>query len=159
MLYNRESKFNFAAGAALALVLLAPISATADCFDDAARYHTVNPWIVRAIAAQESRFNPTAVHPVNRDGTRDHGMTGINDVHLPELARYGITASDLRDGCKSIFLAGWHLRKMVNKYGNNWSAVGAYHSKTPSKRDKYAANIRRTIDFWIAKGIIPHKQM
>lgn len=45
MLYNRESKFNFAAGAgaALALALLAPIPTTADCFDDAARYHNVNP--------------------------------------------------------------------------------------------------------------------
>lgn len=90
MLYNRESKFNFAAGAgaALALALLAPIPATADCFDDAARYHNVNPWILRAIATQESRFNPTAIHPVNRDGTRYHGMTGIT-VHLPELADTG----------------------------------------------------------------------
>lgn len=130
------------------------IPARADCFDDAARYHSVNPWILRAIAAQESRFNPNAVHPVNANGSRDHGMTGINDVLLPELASYGITAGDLRDGCKSVFLAGWHLRRMVNKFGNTWAAVGAYNSKTPSKRDIYAGKIRKIISFWIERGII-----
>lgn len=139
----------------LALALLSPALATARCFDEAARYHHVNPWILRAIAAQESGFNPNAVHPVNANGTRDHGMAGINDVHLLELARYGITAADLRDSCKSIFIAGWHLRRMTNKFGNTWEAVGAYHSKTPSKRDIYKEKIRRIIDFWIVKGIIP----
>lgn len=140
--------------AALALAT-ASLPARADCFDDAAVYHRVNPWILRAIAAQESRFNPTANHPVNANGTRDHGMTGINDVLLPELSRYGITSGDLLDGCKSVYLAGWHLRRMVNKYGNTWDAVGAYNSKTPSKRDAYKEKIRRIINFWVANGIIP----
>jgi len=155
MLHLCKPMLRFATGAGLAIALLAPPSAEADCFDDAARYHSVNPWILRAIAANESRFNPNAVHPTNADGTRDHGMTGINDIHLPELAKYGITAGDLQDGCKSVFLAGWHLRKMVNKFGNTWAAVGAYNSKTPSKRDAYSAKIQRIIGFWIEKGIIP----
>lgn len=155
MLYKRSSKINFAAGAVLALAFLAPIPAAADCFDDTALHHNVNPWILRAIAAQESRFNPAANHPVNADGSLDRGMMGINSVHLPELARYGISAGDLLDGCKSVYLAGWRLRKMVDKYGNNWEAVGGYNSKTPSKRDSYAAKIRRIIDLWIERGIIP----
>lgn len=145
----------FVAGAALALAFLFPIPAAADCYDDAAIHHNVNPWILRAIAAQESSFNPNAKHPVNADGSLDQGMMGINSVHLPELARYGITAGDLLDECKSVFLAGWRLRAMVNKYGNNWNAVGGYNSKTPSKRDVYAAKIRRIIDYWIELGIIP----
>jgi len=139
----------------VALACSLPLQAAADCFDDAAQYHNVNPWILRAIAAQESRFNPAAKHRLNSNGTMDHGMTGINDVHLPELARYGVTSGDLLDGCKSVFLAGWHLRKMVNQFGNTWAAVGAYNSKTPSKRDIYAEKIRRIIDFWTEKGIIP----
>jgi soluble lytic murein transglycosylase-like protein len=128
--------------------------AHADCFDESARYHNVNPWILRAIAAQESGFNASAVAR-NTDGSIDRGMTGINSIHLPELARFGITAGDLLDSCKSIYLAGWHLRNMVNKFGNTWEAVGAYNSKTPSKRDVYKEKIRRIIDFWIAKGIMP----
>lgn len=148
-------KRNLAGSGAMALALLSPLTAAADCFDDAAQYHHVNPWILRAIAAHESHFNPMADHSVNSDGSRDHGMTGINDVHLPELARYGVTVDDLRDGCKSVFVAGWHLRKMVDKFGNTWAAVGAYNSKTPSKRDVYAQKIRRIVDFWIENGIIP----
>jgi len=151
--YSTRTLSNWA-GAALALALLAPFPAQADCFDEAARYHTVNPWILRAITAQESGFNPNVKHRPNKDGSIDRGWTGINSVHLPELARYGITASDLADPCKSVFLAGWHLRKKINRFGNTWEAVGAYHSQTPSKRDIYAAKIRRIIEFWTARGII-----
>jgi soluble lytic murein transglycosylase-like protein len=154
MFSNRNRQPTFGAGAALALALLTSVPASADCFDDAAQFHNVNPWILRAIAAQESRFNPAAKHAVNSDGTRDHGMSGINDVHLPELARHGITVSDLRDACKSVFVAGWHLRNMTNRFGNTWEAVGAYHSKTPSKRNAYKEKIRRIVDFWIEQGII-----
>jgi len=155
MLQKPVQKRKLAAGAALALALAAPLPAAADCFDDAAQYHTVNPWILRAIAALESGFNPEAKHRVNSDGTMDHGMTGINDVLLPELSRYGVTASDLRDPCKSVFLAGWHLRNRINTYGNTWAGMGTYHSKTPSKRDAYAAKLQRIIDYWIEVGIIP----
>lgn len=143
-----------AAPAILALTCAFPIPAFADCFDDAAHYHGVNPWILRAIAALESGFKPaTLAH--NTDGSIDHGQTGINSVHLPELARYGVTRADLMDGCKSVFVAGWHLRNRINRYGNTWDAVGAYHSKTPSKRDIYKAKIKHIIDFWIAKGVMP----
>jgi soluble lytic murein transglycosylase-like protein len=155
MLSICHHKIRIVSSAALAVVLVAPAAAVADCYDDAALYHNVNPWILRAIAAQESKFNPTVQHPMNTDGSLDIGMMGINSVHLTELARHGISANDLRDECKSVFVAGWRLRKMVDKYGNNWDAVGAYNSKTPSKRDVYKEKIRRIIDFWIEKGIIP----
>ncbi|KFC72657.1 lytic transglycosylase domain-containing protein [Massilia sp. LC238] len=155
MLFNRNSKPTFAAGAALALALLAPIPAAADCFDDAAQYHNVNPWILRAIAAVESNFNPTVVHPRNTDGSVDEGLMGINSIHAPDLARYGVSTGDMRDGCKSVYLGAWHLRNRINERGNTWQGIGTYHSKTPSKRDAYAAKIRRIIDFWIERGIIP----
>lgn len=131
-------------------------TALADCFDEAARYHKVNPWILRAIAAVESGFRPATVVG-NTNGTLDRGMTGINSVHLPELSRYGVTTGDLMDGCKSVYLAGWHLRRKINEGGNTWESVGAYHSKTPSKRDIYSAKIRRVLAFWEVKGIMPRQ--
>lgn len=139
---------------AAALLLLQPGAARADCFDDAAQYHTVNPWILRAFAAQESGFKPATVVR-NTDGSVDRGMTGINSVHLPELAKYGVTASDLFDTCKSIYLAGWHLRNQISRYGNTWHAVGAYHSRTPRLRDAYAAKIRHILEFWASIGVMP----
>ena len=41
------------------------------------------------------------------------------------------------------------------KYGNTWVAVGAYHSENVGPRDLYAALIQRTINFWIARRVIP----
>lgn len=133
-----------------------PIAARADCFDDAAQYHHVNPWILRAIAAQETGFRPNTVAR-NSNNTVDLGMFGVNSVHLAELAQYGVSRSDLMDECKAAFVAGWHLGKQVRKFGNSWLAVGAYHSTTPRYRDDYAARIKRIIDFWVSRGLIPQQ--
>lgn len=126
-------------------------SAWADCFDDAASYHSVNPWILRAIASVESEFRPQTV-VANKNGSVDRGMTGINSIHLPELARYGIGASDMFDACKSIYVAAWLLKKKINKYGNNYMAIGAYHSETTAKRVVYAAKVQKRIEEWTARG-------
>lgn len=139
---------------AAGFVLLSIVhSAHADCYDDAAAYHHVNPWILRAIAAQESGFRPLIVVK-NSNNTVDIGQAGINSVHLPELAKYGIVQADLLDACKATYVSGWHLAKKIRRFGNSWAAVGAYNSQTPRLRDIYADKIRAIIDFWIAKGII-----
>lgn len=136
-----------------AVLALAAGLAQADCFDDAAQYHKVNPWVLRAIAAQESRFNPLAIGR-NSNNTVDIGEMGINSLHWPELAKFGISKEYLLDGCKSAYVAGWRLVKMIKKYGNNYIGIGAYHSENPGPRDLYGSIIRQTINFWIAKGII-----
>lgn len=66
----------------------------------------------------------------------------INSVHLPTLAQYGISQGTLMEPCKNVYIAAWHLRRQMNKYGNTWQAVGAYHSETPALRDKYAQHVR-----------------
>jgi len=128
-------------------------AASADCFDSAAAYHRVNPWVLRAIAHGEAKYNPHAVAR-NQDRSVDVGMMQINSIHFPELQRHGIAPSALYDPCTSIFVAAWHLRKKVDKHGNTWKAVGAYHSETPQHRDSYAERIKRTIDGWIKAGHI-----
>ena len=62
MCHYKKHTLSPAASAVLALALLGPLPASADCFDDAAQYHTVNPWVLRAITAQESGFNPNVKH-------------------------------------------------------------------------------------------------
>jgi soluble lytic murein transglycosylase-like protein len=121
--------------------------ARADCFDDAARYHHVNPWVLRAIAQVESNFQERARNK-NRNGTWDYGMMQINSIHLPRLNKYGISKADLFDGCKSVYIAAWMLRQKINKHGNTWVAVGAYHSETPRFRDSYARKVEAVIRRW-----------
>jgi soluble lytic murein transglycosylase-like protein len=127
--------------------LLAAGAAHADCFDEAANYQKVNPLILRAIAWKESHNKPDALHK-NANGSTDYGVMQINSVHLPVLAQYGISSSTLMEPCKNVYIAAWHLRQKMNKYGNTWEAVGAYHSETPLLRDTYSKQIVAILQKW-----------
>lgn len=121
--------------------------ARADCIDDAARHHGVNAHVLRAIGWHESRLRPDAV-AVNTNGTRDVGAFQINTTHLPLLARHGVTATSLHDGCTSAFVAAWHYARQVARFGNTWQAVGAYHSLTPPRTAGYANAIAAVLERW-----------
>lgn len=129
-------------------------SARADCFDDAAGYHGVNPWVLRAIAMVETSGCRAQQVNRNSNGSVDVGCTQTNSIHFPELGKCGVQPSDLLDPCKSIHVAGWLLRKKIDKYGNNWMAVGAYHSETPRHRDTYSAKVRAVIEAWQRSGVL-----
>ncbi|GLU35197.1 lytic transglycosylase domain-containing protein [Trinickia caryophylli] len=126
---------------------IASAGARADCFDEAARYHQVNPLVLRAIAWQESHNRPEAQHK-NTNGSTDYGLMQINSIHLPRLAEYGISSDTLMEPCKNVYIAAWHLRQKMNKYGNTWAAIGAYHSETPTLRDRYARQIADILVRW-----------
>jgi len=138
-----------AVGFGLALSL--PQHAKADCFDEAAQYHGVNPLILRAIALVESGGNAFAVNR-NANGSVDIGEMQINSIHQPELARYGISKPDLMDACKNIYIAAWILRRTMDKYGNTWDAIGAYNSATPRYRDRYAKRVQSAVRTLVAAG-------
>ncbi|MFP3637922.1 lytic transglycosylase domain-containing protein [Paraburkholderia sp. SIMBA_054] len=135
----------------LLVLLFASWSAYADCFDDAAAFHNVNPTILRAISIVESGNKPYAVNR-NSNGSVDYGQMQINSIHLPELARYHMSQEDLFDGCKSIYTGAWILRKGIDKYGNTWAAIGSYHSSTPYYRDQYAAKVKAIAERLLAYG-------
>lgn len=128
-------------------MLNTPVEAATDCFTAAGGYQGVNPLILRAIAWQESRDAPNAMHH-NQNGSVDYGLMQINSIHLPALAQYGISSNKLMEPCASVYIAAWHLRQKMNKYGNSWAAVGAYHSETPALRDKYAQQIIAILTRW-----------
>ncbi|KKB64461.1 BapC protein [Robbsia andropogonis] len=119
----------------------------ADCFTAAGQYQKVNPLILRAIAWQESHDNVAAKH-VNNNGSIDYGLMQINSIHLPRLAQYGVSSEKLMNPCANVYVAAWHLRQKMDKYGNSWAAVGAYHSETPTLRDQYARQIIAILRRW-----------
>lgn len=75
------------------LLFVLSFKANADCIDDAAIYHNVNPWILRAIIYIESSSNPSAIH-TNTNNTIDIGRTGTNQVHFRD--REGTFARSVR---------------------------------------------------------------
>jgi hypothetical protein len=67
----------------------------------------------------------------------------INSSWAPTLRKKGIPWNTLADPCTNVKVGAWVLAQCVSDYGYTWSAVGCYNSRTPSKRDKYAARIAR----------------
>ncbi len=76
----------------------------ADCFNDAAIFHNVNPSIPRAIAFTETSFHPNTVSS-NTNGSIDIGLTRTNNIHLKELATFSIAKNDLLNPYKSIYVS------------------------------------------------------
>jgi soluble lytic murein transglycosylase-like protein len=145
---RRPFPFTVILGTVMACVAQA---ARPDCIDDAARHHRVNASVLRAIGWQESRLDPEAFHR-NANGTTDFGAFQINSVHLSTLRSAGITSQALRDGCVSAYVAAWHYRRQVDRYGNSWRAVGAYHSTSPLQNRAYADGIAGILMSW---GVLP----
>lgn len=122
-------------------------TASADCIDDAARYQHVDAHVLRAIAYHESRMQPATLNR-NTNGSVDIGVMGINSVHLGELAGYGIRPGHLRDACTNAYIGAYYLRLKIDKYGNTWRAVAAYHSETPALGAAYVNAIRNVMAGW-----------
>lgn len=128
------------------------LSEPAPCVSAAAQYHSVNPWVLRAILKVESDFNPRAVNR-NANGSVDVGMAQINSIHFAELKRWGIAPAHLMDGCVATYVAAWHLAKQIRRYGNSWFAVASYHSTSPCQNTRYASLLWNALVGWgVVKG-------
>ncbi|MFM0561098.1 lytic transglycosylase domain-containing protein [Paraburkholderia sediminicola] len=118
-----------------------------DCFNEAAAYQGVNPWVLRAVAWYESKGDPDAI-PQNANGSIDVGQLQINSIHFGDLAREGVPHRALTDPCVNVYVAAWLLKQKMVKYGNTWRAIGAYHSETPKQREAYAHSIQQVLVGW-----------
>ena len=112
-----------------------------DCIMTAARASDVPLAALVGILAAEGGRTGQALS--NDNGTWDLGPFQLNTCHTTELASMGVSAEQvLRDGCMNAHAAAWLLRKEYNRTGEIWSAVGAYHSRTPSFQDVYIARVK-----------------
>lgn len=116
-------------------------SAHAFCFQEAGELYGISPQLLWSIAKVESNFDPGAVN-WNRNGTYDFGLMQINSSWA---GRLGKTWSGLGDPCTNVKVGAWILAQCVSDYGYTWQAVGCYNSRTPSKRDRYAAKVFRIL--------------
>jgi soluble lytic murein transglycosylase-like protein len=127
-----------------ALLFIATKSLAVDTctWETAATRYGINAHVLYAIAQQESSLNPAAVHQ-NVDGSYDLGLTQINSQWLPHLSKFGITSAHLMDPCINLNVGAYILALSMKRHGNTWQAIGAYHSNTPWRRDRYAQAIYR----------------
>lgn len=114
------------------------------CLVQAAHHHQVSYTLLRAIAEQESGFNPYAVRGAGQ--SRDIGLMQINSAWLPQLARWGITAEHLLDPCVNAMVGAWVLATNIRQHGLSWKAVGAYNATSQDKQARYAWAIYHKIN-------------
>ena len=107
------------------------------CFAEAARREHVNTDVLMAIAWHESHLWPWRVHR-NSNGTTDYGLMQINSRNLPSLK---LTPETVMPICANILAGARLYHRAVQRYGNTWAAVGAYHSTTPALQQRYAQEI------------------
>ncbi|WP_345814991.1 lytic transglycosylase domain-containing protein [Paraburkholderia sp. PREW-6R] len=143
----RLIKLSCTALAAFLACICTSAHAADDCFNEAAAYQGVNPWVLRALAWYESKGDAAAIHQ-NANGSIDVGQLQINSVHFGDLARQGVPHNALIDPCVNVYVAAWLLKQKMVKHGNTWRAIGAYHSETPRARDAYARGIQKVLVTW-----------
>lgn len=125
----------FLHAAALLVTGIISASVKADCFIKAGEWYSIDPDYLRAIAWQESRYNPTAVN-TNRSkdgkaGSSDYGIMQINTVTMRGLQKEypGLSKEELlSDPCLNIYIGAMLLRRNFNQYGTTWLAVGMYNA-------------------------------
>jgi soluble lytic murein transglycosylase-like protein len=130
------------------LAMAAPAAATRQydaCFEKAGAHFGINPLLLRAIARQESNFNPRARNTANFNDSEDRGLMQINSFWFPTLRRAGIDPESLWDPCTSITVGAWILAGEIRQHGMTWEAVGRYNARTPEKKRIYAAKIQRNL--------------
>jgi len=122
---------------AVALLVAGIISTCvkADCFNKAGEWYSIDPDYLRAIAWQESRYNPAAVNTNTtkdgKPGSSDYGIMQINTVTMRGLQKEypGLNKEKLlSDPCLNIYIGAMLLRRNFNQYGTTWLAVGMYNA-------------------------------
>lgn len=125
---------------------------TAACVLDAARVNGMPPAALFGVLATEGGKTGEALS--NKNGTWDMGPFQVNTVHLNELAAMGISPDAvLRDGRVNAYAAAWLLRKEYRRTGDLWQAIGAYHSRTPQRRDAYIRRVKSNLERLRREGI------
>lgn len=115
------------------------------CFNTAAKRFGIEADLLRAIAKQESNFNPRAIGKKNKDGSQDYGTMQYNSRHIPLLLKAGFKKEDLFDNCTSIYLGAHNLHSCIRKYGNTWRAVGCYNAGNRKNREQGRQNYANLI--------------
>ena len=115
---------------------------TPDCVAEAALEHGVPLAALMGILAAEGGREGEAKR--NANGSWDMGPFQVNTCNLNELVLQGFTPEAiLMDGCINAHAAAWILRREYARAGNIWTAIGAYHSRTPEFHAAYVARVKR----------------
>lgn len=68
--------------------------------------------------------------------------SGVMQVNNFWLKKYGIPLEAALDPLANIYLGSWILKQEIERHGETWNAVGAYHSSNEDRGRKYAEMVK-----------------
>lgn len=152
----------------MCMVCTAASALAGDVFDVPCTRYGVPKTLVMAIAQQESSLHPWAVNVAGKDfmpATREEALAIIraaearrlsHDVGLMQvnnwwLQKLGISAETALEPNNNAMLGVWILAREFRRHGYGWKAVGAYHSPTPERQQRYALLVARRYEKLLQK--------
>lgn len=87
----------------------------------------------------------------NKDGSHDLGPLQVNSWWVPRIAGLiGRTPDQIRlwlrhDACFNVDAARWIFLSALAETRNYWEAIGAYHSPTRWRRQRYSASVAKRL--------------
>lgn len=121
-----------------------PLESFQTCVLQAAQKYHVPACVLLAIHQIESRGSrQTGLVRSNQNGTKDYGVTQINDVWVRYFNRqFGITAALItHDVCLAVHASAYVIRYEINAAGDFWTGVGRYHSRMPTRHQWYRQQV------------------
>lgn len=140
------------------------------CLVDIAKQTRLSPTLLQAIVFVESRGHPWALNINTKNGPRsvvprteaeakriiralmatsanfDIGLAQINSRHLRDLR---IQPEALLDPCLNLLVAGTILNRLIQRYGESWTAIMRYNGNNPA----YAWRVRSAWQIFLAAAI------
>jgi soluble lytic murein transglycosylase-like protein len=154
--------------------LLADQLSLAPMFQEAAQAWGVPTAWTQAIARVESGLNPWALNIEGRGYTFaskakalekaqqaqqanrsfDSGVMQVNSFWLKQ---YGIPLEAALDPAANISLGSWILKQEIERHGQTWNAVGAYHSPDERRQRRYIELVKAALEKGPVKAVSPSR--
>ncbi|EJL6679483.1 hypothetical protein NMS42_002158 [Vibrio cholerae] len=129
------------------------------CVINASETYQVPEWVLLAVIKQEN--GPINGYLTNSNGTKDYGLTCINDVRFQDLHKDGFDHVTpeliMSNPCAAIITTAYFLkkdwfkeRKLTNKDPDWLTVIGNYHyhykGAKPKYHEKYKSEIKQKLE-------------
>jgi len=122
---------------------------TQQCVEEVIQESGIHPDVLFAIMMVEGGKVGEDARRKNSNGTYDIGLMQINSIHLPELAKLGISETALRNsGCISLKVAAWHILYVTKNASYTADpdeylrGLSAYHTFSDEFNAAYAERLK-----------------
>jgi len=123
-----------------------------DIFERVEKKYNLPKNMLKLTAAGESRMNPKAISPANKDGARDYGLMQHNSKYLAER---GLTPTSALDPEQSIEASGKLFRSLIDRNNGDTRLAFKRYNGSGTRAENYANTRMNVMGALNDKAAIP----